>query len=115
MIHRRQTAQISQTRETPLSTARSCLTALSCAVPTAASSAWGDDASPSADCASGMSGSSGTNDAGTLYVLAAAYDTLDAALIDYEAVKRAYHDAGEGHDFDASVVACDGDGGTHVI
>ena len=62
-----------------------------------------------------MSGSSDTSDAGTLFVLAAAYDTVDAALIDYEAVKQVFHHAGEGHNFDASVVACDGDGGTHVI
>jgi uncharacterized membrane protein len=51
----------------------------------------------------------------TLFVLATFYDSLDAALVDYEAVKAVYHDAGIGHDFDASVIARDGDGGTHVI
>jgi uncharacterized membrane protein len=50
-----------------------------------------------------------------LFVLAASYDSVDAALADYEQVKRVYRDAGIGHDFDASVVAKDGDGGTHVI
>lgn len=50
-----------------------------------------------------------------LCVLAAFYDSLDPALDDYEAVKRVYHEAGMGHEFDASVVARDGDGGTHVI
>jgi uncharacterized membrane protein len=50
-----------------------------------------------------------------LFVLAASYDTVDAALDDYEEVKRVYREAGVGHDFDASVVAKDGDGGTHVI
>ena len=54
-------------------------------------------------------------DKDTLFVLATFYDSLDAALVDYDAVKRVYHDAGEGHDFDASVIARDGDGGTHVI
>jgi uncharacterized membrane protein len=50
-----------------------------------------------------------------LYVLATSYDSVDAALADYEEVKRVYHEDGVGHDFDASVVAQDGDGGTHVI
>lgn len=51
----------------------------------------------------------------TLFVLATSYDSVDAALVDYEAVKRVYHETGVGHDFDASVIARDGDGGTHVI
>jgi uncharacterized membrane protein len=50
-----------------------------------------------------------------LFVLAASYETVDAALDDYEEVKRVYREAGVGHDFDAAVVAKDDDGGTHVI
>jgi len=51
----------------------------------------------------------------TLFVLAAAYDDVDAAKADYEAIKELYKAAGIGHDFDASVVQRDADGKTRVI
>ena len=41
----------------------------------------------------------------TLYVIAAAYDDVDDALADYEAVKRLYREVRTSHDFDAAVVA----------
>jgi uncharacterized membrane protein len=55
------------------------------------------------------------SDNDTLLVLAAAYDDVQAAEADYEAVKELYHAAGIGHDFDASVVQRDADGKSHVI
>jgi uncharacterized membrane protein len=51
----------------------------------------------------------------TLFVLAAAYDDVQAAEADYEAVKDLYKVAGVGHDFDASVISRDVDGKSHVI
>jgi hypothetical protein len=44
-------------------------------------------------------------DKDTLYVIAAAYDDVDAAVADYEAVKELYRAVRSSHDFDASVVA----------
>ena len=46
----------------------------------------------------------------TLYVIAAAYDDVDAAVADYEAVKALYHEVKTSHDFDAAVIAKDDDG-----
>ena len=41
----------------------------------------------------------------TLYVLAAAYDDVDDAVADYEAIKVAHKHVGSSHDFDATVIA----------
>ena len=43
----------------------------------------------------------------TLYVIAAAYDNVDDAVADYEAVKALYREVKSSHDFDASVIAKD--------
>jgi uncharacterized membrane protein len=51
----------------------------------------------------------------TLYVIAAAYDDIDAALADYEAVKAIYREVKTSHDFDASVIAKDERGKVHII
>jgi uncharacterized membrane protein len=51
----------------------------------------------------------------TLYVIAAAYDDVDAAVADYEAVKALYHELRSSHDFDASVIAKDEDGKVHIV
>ncbi len=51
----------------------------------------------------------------TLYVIAAAYDDVDAAVADYEAVKALYREVKTSHDFDASVVAKDEDGTVHIV
>jgi hypothetical protein len=41
----------------------------------------------------------------TLYVLAAAYDDVEDALAEYEAIKVAHRHVGSSHDFDATVIA----------
>jgi uncharacterized membrane protein len=51
----------------------------------------------------------------TLYVLAAAYDDMDEALADYEAVKVAYRHVATSHDFDATVVAKDATGKVQIV
>ena len=51
----------------------------------------------------------------TLYVIAAAYDDVDAAVTDYEAVKALYREVKSSHDFDASVVAKDEKGKVHIV
>ncbi len=51
----------------------------------------------------------------TLYVIAAAYDDVDAAVADYEAVKALYREVKSSHDFDASVVAKDEEGKVHIV
>ena len=51
----------------------------------------------------------------TLYVIAAAYDDVDAAVSDYEAVKALYREVKSSHDFDASVIAKDEDGKVHIV
>jgi uncharacterized membrane protein len=50
------------------------------------------------------------NDSDTLYVAAAAYDDVDAAVADYEAVKELYRAVRSSHDFDAAVIAKSEDG-----
>jgi uncharacterized membrane protein len=50
-----------------------------------------------------------------LYVIAAAYDDVDAAVADYEAVKLLYREVRSSHDFDASVVAKDADGKVRIV
>jgi uncharacterized membrane protein len=50
----------------------------------------------------------------TLLVLAASYDSLSDAEVDYEAVKALYYNAGTSHDFDAAIVERDADGKVKV-
>ena len=54
-------------------------------------------------------------DKDTLYVIAAAYDDVDAAVADYEAVKELYRAVRSSHDFDASVVAKNADGKVRIV
>jgi uncharacterized membrane protein len=54
-------------------------------------------------------------DQDTLYVIAAAYDELDAAVEDYETIKDLYREVRTSHDFDASVIAKDEDGKVRII
>ena len=51
----------------------------------------------------------------TLYVIAAAYDDVDAAVADYEAVKGLYREVRTSHDFDAAVIAKDEDGKVQIV
>ena len=51
----------------------------------------------------------------TLYVLAAAYDDVDDALAEYEAIKVAHRHVGSTHDFDATVVARGEDGRVEIV
>jgi len=51
----------------------------------------------------------------TLYVIAAAYDDVDNALADYEAIKALYREVKTSHDFDASVIAKDEDGKVRIV
>lgn len=50
-----------------------------------------------------------------LYVLAATYDNVDAALADYESVKRLYGEIKTSHDFDAAVMAKERDGNVKIV
>ena len=50
-----------------------------------------------------------------LFVLAASYDTKDAAEADYEAIKSLYYEVQASHDFDAAVLERDDEGKVHVI
>jgi uncharacterized membrane protein len=51
----------------------------------------------------------------TLFVIAAAYDDVDAAVADYEAVKALYKEVRSSHDFDASVIAKEEDGKVRIV
>ena len=51
----------------------------------------------------------------TLYVLAAAYDRVEDALSDFDAVKVAYKHVGSTHDFDATVIAKDEAGKVEIV
>ena len=51
----------------------------------------------------------------TLYVVAAAYDDVDTAVSDYEAIKALYQEVKTSHDFDAAVVAKDEDGKVSIV
>jgi uncharacterized membrane protein len=51
----------------------------------------------------------------TLFVIAAAYDDVDAAVADYEAVKALYREVRSSHDFDASVIAKEEDGKVRIV
>jgi uncharacterized membrane protein len=55
------------------------------------------------------------SDADTLYVAAAAYDDVDAAITDYEAVKELYREIRSSHDFDAAVIAKSDDGKVSIV
>jgi uncharacterized membrane protein len=56
-----------------------------------------------------------TQDNDTLYVIAAAYDDVDAAIADYEAIKALYREVKTSHDFDAAVIAKDQKGKVHIV
>jgi uncharacterized membrane protein len=49
-----------------------------------------------------------------LVVLAASYDSVSDAEVDYEAIKALYHDAGASHDFDAAIIERDENGEVRV-
>src|SRR3954451_12915363 len=51
----------------------------------------------------------------TLFVIAATYDDVDAALVDYEAVKAIYREVKTSHDFDAAVLAKDDGSRVHIV
>jgi uncharacterized membrane protein len=51
----------------------------------------------------------------TLYVIAAAYDEVDPAVADYEAIKLLYRQVRTSHDFDAAVIAKDENGKVHIV
>jgi uncharacterized membrane protein len=50
-----------------------------------------------------------------LVVLAASYDSVSDAEVDYEAVKALYYNAGVGHSFDAAVLEREPDGTAKVV
>ena len=54
-------------------------------------------------------------DEDTLWVVAATYDDVDAAVADYEAVKALYFEVKTSHDFDAAVIAKDADGDVRIV
>jgi hypothetical protein len=54
-------------------------------------------------------------DKDTLYVIAAAYDDVDVAIADYEAVKALYREVRTSHEFDASVIAKDAEGKVRIV
>jgi uncharacterized membrane protein len=51
----------------------------------------------------------------TLYVIAATYDDVDAAVADYDAVKALYREVRTSHDFDAAVIAKREDGSVRIV
>jgi uncharacterized membrane protein len=56
-----------------------------------------------------------TQDKDTLYVIAAAYDDIAAAVADYESVKELYDQVKSSNDFDAAVISKDDDGKVHIV
>jgi uncharacterized membrane protein len=48
-------------------------------------------------------------------VLAASYDSVSDAEVDYEAIKALYYDRGVSHDFDAAVIERDDEGKVRVV
>jgi uncharacterized membrane protein len=55
------------------------------------------------------------HDEDTLFVIAAAYDDLDAAAADYEAIKQLYREVKSSDDFDAAVIAKDEHGRVRIV
>ena len=55
------------------------------------------------------------SDIDTVLVLAAAYDSVEDAEVDYEAIKALYYDVEASHDFDAAVIDRDDDGNVRVV
>lgn len=55
------------------------------------------------------------SDIDTVLVLAAAYDSVADAEVDYEAIKALYYDVEASHDFDAAVIDRDDDGNVRVV
>src|SRR3712207_6254146 len=55
------------------------------------------------------------HDEDPLYVTAAAYDALDAAAADYEAIKELYREVKSSDDFDAAVIAKDEHGKVRIV
>jgi uncharacterized membrane protein len=55
------------------------------------------------------------SDIDTVFVLAAAYDSVADAEVDYEAIKALYYDVEASHDFDAAVIDRDDDGNVRVV
>jgi len=51
----------------------------------------------------------------TLYVIAAAYDDVDDAVADYEAVKQLYREVKSSNDFDAAVISKHEDGKVEIV
>jgi uncharacterized membrane protein len=51
----------------------------------------------------------------TLYVIAAAYDDVDAAIADYEGIKELYRAVKTTQDFDAAVIAKDENGKVRIV
>ena len=51
----------------------------------------------------------------TMYVVAAAYDDVDSAVADYEAIKELYREVKTSHDFDAAVIAKDENGKVKIV
>jgi len=54
-------------------------------------------------------------DKDTMYVVAAAYNDVDSAVEDYEAIKALYNEVKTSHDFDASVIAKDENGKVKIV
>ena len=54
-------------------------------------------------------------DEDTLYVIGAAYDSVEDAVGDYESVKQLYDRVKASHDFDAAVISKDADGEVHIV
>jgi uncharacterized membrane protein len=55
------------------------------------------------------------SDADTVFVLAAAYDSVADAEVDYEAIKALYMEVQASHDFDAAVIERDEGGEVKVV
>ncbi len=54
-------------------------------------------------------------DIDTVLVLAAAYDTVADAEVDYEAIKALYYEEGASHEFDAAIVDRDENGKVRIV
>jgi uncharacterized membrane protein len=50
-----------------------------------------------------------------MYVMAASYDDVEAALADYQGIDAAYRHVGSTHDFDVTVVAKEADGKVKIV